>query len=106
VSSPENSLLADDNSCVRNAAVIFLLGLLTPATSLLAQRAIERGADVIYEDAARHQTNLGAALSPVLTKDGKVALIRGQSVRLRGNVRLQPQRYEELDRTLRSAHQT
>jgi hypothetical protein len=86
----KNNALADDNNCVYNATtgryhrrrtcsgVIFLLGLLTPATSVLAQRAFERGVDVIYEDAAMHQTNLGAGLSPVLTKDGKVALIRGR----------------------------
>jgi hypothetical protein len=61
-----------------NRSVAFLIALVITPAGLRAQRAFERGPGVIYEDGSRHQTNLGAGLSPVLTKDGKVALIRGR----------------------------
>jgi len=75
----KNNPLADDNNGVPKvttgrhhrrrtcSGAIFLLGLLIPATSLLAQRTFEL-------DAAMHQTNLGAGLSPVLTEDRQMQL--------------------------------
>lgn len=51
--------------------------LLLCASGLLAQRAYETSGKVFYEDAAGNRTNLGAGLSPVITHDGRVALLRG-----------------------------
>jgi hypothetical protein len=47
------------------------------ASGLIAQRAFETGGKVVYEDAAGNRTSLGAGLSPVMTHDGRVALLRG-----------------------------
>jgi hypothetical protein len=47
-------------------------------TNLNAQRVFEKEGNVIYEDVGKHRINLGRGLSPVLTADGKVALIRGR----------------------------
>jgi hypothetical protein len=57
---------------MRGFALIFL------ASSLLAQRVFEKEQHVIYEDATRLQADLGMGHSPVLTRDGKVVLIRGR----------------------------
>jgi hypothetical protein len=42
----------------------------------MAQRVFERDGNVVYQDAEKQKINLGKGLSPVLTADGKVALIR------------------------------
>jgi hypothetical protein len=48
-------------------------------TSVLAgQRAFEEGGDVIYEDAHGVRSNLGKGFSPVVTGDGRVAMLRGR----------------------------
>jgi hypothetical protein len=44
----------------------------------MAQRAIESGGDVVYMDAKRNRTNLGAGFSPVSMQDGRVAFLRGR----------------------------
>ena len=44
----------------------------------MAQRVVEQGTDVIYEDARGKQRNLGAGFSPVLTAGGSIALLRGR----------------------------
>jgi len=49
------------------------------SANLIAQRAYETSGKVFYEDAAGNRTSLGAGFSPVLTHDGRVALIRGPS---------------------------
>jgi len=48
------------------------------ASNSMAQRVFEKGAEVVYEDANKNQTNLGRGFSPVLMSQGKVALIRGR----------------------------
>ncbi|HEV2199452.1 MAG TPA: hypothetical protein VGR73_06510 [Bryobacteraceae bacterium] len=53
------------------------LGVLLSSSSLPAQRVFEKGEDVIYEDSQGKQINLGHGYSPVLTSQGKIALIRG-----------------------------
>jgi hypothetical protein len=61
-------------STVRTAAIAVLVQL--PA-SAIAQHAFEKNDHVIYEDATKHQTDLGRGFNPILTADGKVAMIRG-----------------------------
>jgi hypothetical protein len=48
------------------------------ASIIAGQRAFEEGGDVIYEDAHGLRSNLGRGLSPVLTGDGRVAMLRGR----------------------------
>jgi len=60
---------------VRSSGAVLFLAL---ATSLNAQRVFEADGNVIYEDAAKHRINLGAGFNPLLTADGKVALIHGR----------------------------
>ena len=47
------------------------------ASIIAGQRAFEEGGDVIYEDAHGVRSNLGRGLSPVITQDGRVAVLRG-----------------------------
>jgi hypothetical protein len=54
-----------------------MLVILFFALRLNAQRVFERGDNVIYQDAAGRETDLGLGHSPVLAKSGKVNLIRG-----------------------------
>jgi hypothetical protein len=49
------------------------------AMPIAAQRAFEKGPEVVYEDSEGKQVNVGVGLSPQLTLDGKIALIRGHS---------------------------
>ena len=49
------------------------------ASGLMAQRAFEASGKVIYEDAQWNRTNLGVGFNPVLSQDGRVALLRGRS---------------------------
>ena len=49
-----------------------------PACGLRAQRVFEVDDHVVSEDAVKRQINLGFGRSPMLTADGKVALIRGR----------------------------
>ncbi|MGA2183403.1 MAG: hypothetical protein ABSH47_10265 [Bryobacteraceae bacterium] len=62
---------------MRHTFGVILLLLFAP--SLMAQRAFELAGKVIYEDARGSRTDLGAGFSPVLTHDGRVALLRGRS---------------------------
>jgi hypothetical protein len=55
------------------------LALILLATPIEAQRVFERGLDVVYIDPDGKQTSLGTGSSPQLTRDGKVALIRGRA---------------------------
>src|SRR5258707_13675183 len=65
-----------DTKCVvRPSGAVLFLAL---ATSLNAQRVFEADGNVIYEDSAKRRINLGAGFNPLLTADGKVALIRGR----------------------------
>jgi hypothetical protein len=54
------------------------LALIFVASSLLAQRVFEKEQHVIYEDATSLRADLGIGHSPVLTRDGKVVLVRGR----------------------------
>ncbi|HUA83118.1 MAG TPA: hypothetical protein VMB85_04620 [Bryobacteraceae bacterium] len=54
------------------------LALLLFASSLWAQRVVERGNHVIYADSSGRETDAGIGFSPVLIRDGKVALLRGR----------------------------
>jgi hypothetical protein len=53
------------------------LSLLSPF-GLLAQRTFGANGRVIYEDSHGKRTDLGIGFSPVLTADGRVALLRGR----------------------------
>jgi hypothetical protein len=44
----------------------------------MAQRVFEKDGNVVYQDGEKQNINLGKGLSPILTADGKVALIRGR----------------------------
>ena len=55
-----------------------IVTLLSLGSNLIAQRAFEKNDKVVYEDAAGRQADLGIGFSPVLTADGRVALIRGR----------------------------
>lgn len=53
--------------------------LFTLVMSLQAQHVFEKEGKITYQDTRGRQINLGAGFSPVLTADGKIALIRGRS---------------------------
>jgi hypothetical protein len=57
----------------------FLLWLCPLALSLLGQQVHEIKGRVIYEDAAKRETDLGLAHNSTLTSNGKVAMIRGDT---------------------------
>jgi hypothetical protein len=57
--------------------ISFLILML--ASGLMAQRAFEADGKVIYEDAHGNRTNLGIGFNPLLTHDGRVAMLRGRS---------------------------
>lgn len=61
------------------ATLPFAVIVLLMASDLIAQRAFEASGKVFYEDAQRNRTNLGVGFSPVLTHDGRVALLRGRN---------------------------
>ncbi len=61
---------------VPSSCVVFL-GCFLPS-GLLAQRAFEANGRTVYEDAHGKRTDLGIGFSPVLTSDGRVALLRGR----------------------------
>ena len=63
-------------SCLTSLAALLLL----PASSLVAQRVFEKGQNVNYEDDRKNRINLGLGFNPVLTEEGKVALIRGRRI--------------------------
>jgi hypothetical protein len=65
-------------SCWAFSSKLLVFASLLGVTNLMAQRVFEKGENVVYEDVGKHRINLGKGLSPVLTADGKVALIRGR----------------------------
>ena len=50
------------------------------ALNLQAQRVFEKDGKAFYQNAQGRQTGLGVGFSPVLTADGKIAMIRGRHV--------------------------
>ena len=58
----------------RSKGILLLVALAVP---IPAQSVFEQGDRVVYEDAKKQPTDLGAGFSPILTADGKVALLRG-----------------------------
>jgi hypothetical protein len=62
--------------CARSVAALLLLH----APSLMEQRVFEKGQNVIYENDRKNRINLGLGFSPVLTEEGKIALIRGPRI--------------------------
>jgi hypothetical protein len=59
------------------AAIAVLIQL---PVSAIAQHAFEKNDNVIYEDAKKNETDLGRGFNPVLTADGKIAMIRGPRI--------------------------
>src|SRR6266481_4889739 len=62
--------------CARSVAALLLLH----ASSLMGQRVFEKDQSVIYEDDRKNRINFGRGFSPVLTEEGKIALIRGPRI--------------------------
>ena len=72
--SPNESIVPRPVNTLPNFETAFFVLV----TNLMAQRVLEKDGRVVYEDPENHQINLSSGLSPVLSVDGKVALIRGR----------------------------
>jgi hypothetical protein len=63
---------------VRTARSNQILFFAAVAATMQAQRVFEQGDKVVYEDARKQQTDLGAGFDPILISDGEVVFVQGR----------------------------